>query len=62
MNCKGKKKQFEVTFKGDKFPDEYGFGINPPAVLYSKNKKCLRKELAPRLNKDKVKIKSIKEA
>jgi len=62
-NCKGKKKQFEVTFKGgrNKFENEYGFGINPPANLSAKNKSCLRKQLSSKLKKDKVKIKKIEE-
>lgn len=60
--CKGKTRQFEVTFesRNNKFEDEYGFGNNSPAVLHAKNKKCLVMQLSKKIKRDKIKIKSIK--
>jgi len=58
-------KQFEVTFRdmtgGDRFSEEYGFGANPPAVFDAESEDELRKQLAPKLERDNVRIASIRE-
>jgi len=47
--CRKSHRQYEIELKDttgkDRFPDDYGFGVNPPIVLCAKSRKDAIRQL-----------------